>query len=62
MSVKDKSFVLKERTLSDAPRSINEYRDLLNMIFRYAIGNTEGLDLVIPCDEHWERSLLLFMG
>ena len=45
--VKYKSFVLQERTLSKPPRSINEYRDLLDIIFDYAMGNAEGLDLTI---------------
>ena len=47
VSVKGKSFELQGRTLSDPIKSINEYRDLLNMIFNYAMGNTEGLSLAI---------------
>ena len=47
VSVKGKSFELQGRTLSDPIKSINEYRDLLHMIFNYAMGNTEGLDLAI---------------
>ena len=47
VSVKGKSFELKEQILSSPVKVINEYRDLLHMIFNYAIGNTEGLDLVI---------------
>ncbi|MEF2824679.1 MAG: AAA family ATPase [Peptococcaceae bacterium] len=45
--VKSKSFELQGRTLSNPIKSINEYRDLLYMIFKYATGKTEGLDLVI---------------
>ena len=33
--------------MSDPIKSINEYRDLLHMIFNYAMGNIEGLDLAI---------------
>ena len=47
VSVKGKSFELQGRTLSDPIKSINEYRDLLHMIFNYAMGNIEGLDLAI---------------
>ena len=47
VSVKGKSFELQGRTLSDPIKSINEYRDLLHMIFNYAMGNTKGLDLAI---------------
>lgn len=47
VSVKGKSFELQGRTLSDPIKSINEYRDLLHMIFNYAMSNTEGLDLAI---------------
>lgn len=47
VSVKGRAFELQGRTLSDPIKSINEYRDLLNMIFSYAMGNTEGLSLVI---------------
>ena len=47
VSVKGKSFELQGRTLSDPIKSINEYLDLLHMIFNYAMGNTEGLDLAI---------------
>ena len=38
---------MQGRTLSDPIKSINEYRDLLHMIFNYAMGNIEGLDLAI---------------
>lgn len=49
VSVQSKSFKLelKGRTLSKTRNSINEYRDLLHMIFDYAMGKTEGLDLAI---------------
>lgn len=47
VSVKGKSFELKGRMLSAPIKYINEYRDLLHMIFNYAMGNTEGLDLAI---------------
>lgn len=47
VSIKGRAFELQGRTLSDPIKSINEYRDLLNMIFSYAMGNTEGLSLVI---------------
>lgn len=47
VSVKGKAFKLQGRTLSNPINSINEYRDLLHMIFNYAMGNTEGLDLAI---------------
>ena len=47
VAVKSKSFELQGRTLSDPIKSINEYRDLLHMIFKYAMGKTEGLDLAI---------------
>ena len=47
VSVKGKSFELQGRTLSDPIKSINEYRDLLHMIFNYAMGNTKGLDSAI---------------
>lgn len=45
--VKSKSFELQGQTLSKPIKSINEYRDLLHMIFNYAMGNTEGIDLLI---------------
>ena len=47
VSVKGKSYELQGRTLSDPIKSINEYRNLLHMIFKYAMGKTEGLDLAI---------------
>lgn len=47
VSIKGRAFELQGRTLSDPIKSINEYRDLLNMIFSYAMSNTEGLSLVI---------------
>ena len=47
VSIKGKSFELQGQTLSDPLKTVNEYRDLLHMIFNYAIGNTQGLDLVI---------------
>lgn len=47
VSVKGRAFELQGWTLSDPIKSINEYRDLLNMIFSYAMGNTEGLSLAI---------------
>lgn len=46
-SVKGKSFELQGQTLSDPLKTVNEYRDLLQMIFNYARGNTEGLGLAI---------------
>lgn len=46
-SVKGKAFELQGRNLSKSIKPINEYRDLLRLIFNYAIGNTEGLDLAI---------------
>lgn len=47
VSIKGKSFELQGRVLSNPMKSINEYRDLLRMIFDYAMGNTNGLDLTI---------------
>ena len=47
VSIKGKAFELQGRILSNPIKSINEYRDLLHMIFSYAKGNTKGLDLVI---------------
>lgn len=47
VSVKYKSFKLHGQALSKPIKFINEYRDLLHMIFEYAKGNTEGLDLSI---------------
>lgn len=46
-AIKSKTFELRDRKLSDPMKSINEYRKLLHMIFDYAIGNTDGLDLII---------------
>lgn len=47
VSVKGKAFELQGQILSNPIKSINEYRDLLRMIFNYAMGNTNGLDLAI---------------
>lgn len=46
-AIKSKSFELRGQILSKPMKSINEYRDLLHMIFNYAMGNTDGLDLII---------------
>ena len=47
VSVKGRAFKLQGRTLSSPIKFINEYRDLLHMIFSYAMGNTGDLSLVI---------------
>lgn len=46
-TIKGKAFELREQTLSKPMQFINEYRDLLRIIFNYAMGNTDDLDMII---------------
>ena len=46
-NLKTAKFSLQEKTLSPPPKNINEYSELLNMIFNYAKDNTQNLDLTI---------------